>query len=317
MGTNGVNGAPRQPCRGKTTSRDRPFILVTSSPRQQNRAMQSPHPKSIALFENRRRIAPAGKHRHGFTLIELLVVIAIIAILASMLLPALTRAKEKAKSAQCVNNIKQMVYASKMYAMDNLSKFPWTFTLEGNQLNRTNWYVYLLPYQQTRQILLCPVRPKRVKIGTSGTFPYTIDGEVEYASDGTYGNYAANFRLGGCWWPSTWQVKGIKEETVRNPARTIHIVDGGTAEKNTADPKLCVTPTTQAKPGCWIVHDVANDSPCVGCVSAPDDPNWGGPLPRHSNRSNNAFTDGHVEPMRSAQWYWARTPWLMPDVGGG
>ncbi|HTL54320.1 MAG TPA: hypothetical protein VL361_01520 [Candidatus Limnocylindrales bacterium] len=66
---------------------------------------------------------------------------------------------------------------------------------------------------------------------------------------------------------------------------------------------------------CWIVHGVANDSPCVGCFSAPDDPNRGGPLPRHNQRSNNAFVDGHIEAQKPAQWYWARTPWLMPQFG--
>jgi len=79
------------------------------------------------------------RQKRAFTLIELLVVIAIIAILASMLLPALGRAKSKAQGIMCMNNGRQMMLAWQMYAGENSDKLPSAY---GNPPGYTDWIPY-------------------------------------------------------------------------------------------------------------------------------------------------------------------------------
>lgn len=136
-------------------------------------------------------------NRRAFTLIELLVVIAIIAILAALLLPALARAKEKARRANCVNNLKQIGLGFRTFALDNDGLFPWRqnwtalyANIPLNNAQKQNcWRHFQLAGLQIEnpKILVCPSDKETVHVASHfGTGADSFQSAVNQANALSY-----------------------------------------------------------------------------------------------------------------------------------
>ena len=229
--------------------------------------------------------AARGVEPRAFTLIELLVVIAIIAILAAMLLPALTKAKAKAKGAACSSNLRQLGIALMMYADDN-NAYPCA-QLQGAGIIYYLWPPRLRQYTAAGKdvgVFTCPAAPAESRwnvqfgSGRPAQYGYLAD-EVWLESRQT--NFVSYGFNGWGSSPALFLGLGVgesdpptKSTAVVNPANMVALADSNWDRKKGA-----------------LLSPSAFISPEVGKQFF-----W--PLDVHAERANVNFCDGHVESLR-------------------
>ncbi|MFO1513127.1 MAG: prepilin-type N-terminal cleavage/methylation domain-containing protein [Verrucomicrobiota bacterium] len=259
----------------------------------------------------RAALANRGRRVRAFTLIELLVVIAIIAILAAMLLPALGKAKSKAKAISSMNNLNQMGKALVMYAGDNNSYYPGCLWVSGG----TYYYVWmprLLSFMgNNRNAFLCPAASPDAAYdrGLNPTLVSMIDPSTGLLNTNSVLN-TSRFSYGWNDWGLGPVLNGpclgmggdvqtptylVKESRVKAPSEMIAIGD---------------VPAVKAGMNFNANMDPTSDTP----------PHSERPSNRHNYRTGLLFADGHAEgPKRNdvvnpaRDWPW-RNRWSNDNL---
>jgi len=184
------------------------------------------------------------RRRQGFTLIELLVVIAIIAILAAILFPVFSRAREKARQTSCLSNLRQLATAVGQYVQDYDETFPMSVypSLNAAGMCALTMAGAIEPYIKNRQIYQCPSEPRELDVdaafrglgfrgGECGGFQFT--------------SYMFNFAVfeegsGNPMFPNPAAVVRLAE--IQFPVETVMNYDGNLAAQSACDFSLFDSP---------------------------------------------------------------------------
>jgi prepilin-type N-terminal cleavage/methylation domain-containing protein/prepilin-type processing-associated H-X9-DG protein len=224
------------------------------------------------------------KRNTGFTLIELLVVIAIIAILAAILFPVFAQAREKARQASCLSNMKQIGLAALSYAQDYDERTPRNWygdmgmeatTAPGDTPVRYKWMDAIQPYVKNTQVFTCPSASSLLYLPrTSLTAGQTTTQYGSYAYNRAYGQVDVES-------DSTPAGKSLSQFSI--PAETVWFAEppgGGPYDFDFRWPDVASNPS------------ITNTSPRK-LASGPAEYL----IERHQGRTNVLWCDGHVKAM--------------------